>query len=1613
MKRKTAILIDAGIEHVHVRYLDSDGRVRHEHSCAHHGKLKSVLDTITSLPPDRDRGEEVERGIFLTGKLSGEASATLSGGTKLMSEAVLRKAAYYLLNGGAPEGVNAQSVAIIDFSASGYCVVTAGRRGPKGVEAVVVNPTCGAGSGVNLRRILEKLAITPEDADRLLASYLGDQGAALRKALPVRTERCGVFSVSATVSDKNQGIPVEHALAVTMKSEAMKPVSRVPDGIDCVYLTGGVFRWQFMRDCAQDALAARGVKDIRYDEDRSPVMLGMEALAADLLAQARPTPRRAAPIRGRETGVELPSFREVRERLVAGDRFVRQPGDECNLAGIAGLSGRPVNIALDIGSSMAKMAIACARTGEILYRDCMPNKGDALQTVRSLLSTLGKAGVEGLPVQHWGLTGSGRYQIRKILQAVYPHLRDRITTMVENEAHVLGSLGLLREHIAYLETRGRAPVNKDFGLLVDIGGEDTKISVISLARQALFENAMNCKCSAGTGSLMDILRDLLDVPDVAEAYRMAAGAERAWRSNATCAVFLMEEARRMQARGVPAAEILSSCCRAIVENMARTLWRQVTIPPNAVVLLHGQTMKSDPLALATIDCLEANGHGPVYGLIPPDPGHRACYGLLSRANAGDPILNEVCEWERFTGWSYERRLISCPGSVCGNERMRCTRTAITSREVTPPLALTIGGCTSVNEVSARRSRGGADVPDAYREIWQWVDGEHPRSERSDRLVIPRCFTLSQYAYPFARLFEALGIPVHCDTVREEDLRAGQACFSLDTCAPTIGATGQCIRLAGEPHGLILLPQIDFLPTGGASLGRTCTTNQGGIWAAVQFARLAHPGARFLVTTANLGMADEAVLTRQLYRSFQELFTAYGLRVGLDRFRDAWRFASEAAGALAREKAEMAAGYLESAAQSGAPVTVVCGREYVLTPGIYDQHIGKTLKDKGIMPMPSTAFDTPLDGKFSHIYWRNAHDVLTKIDAIVRRRLHALIDHPRLKEAVRCLEQSDGGSRISHAVLTTFRCGPDSVVGPLMQEISRPAPFLWIQSDGTIAELAHLENRIMTHLRRLEERGRQQATPTAGTLRMEVLTEFNLDRLDAARDVISIATMGDNRVLTGLMRAMGFTVPDNYTDEEYDLVRKGGTGRQFVGDAVCIPLAALFADMMEGIEDFLAKKRAGDPRYRGKDRIVLFMNGGDGPCRLGQYIHVFKLAFHSVFGKAEASYSAEGGGDGSVGIRFLENISSSLADRGDVLTAVAPWAGILGYQGVVVHGLFHSVLLKAASRCRDEAAFHTLLEEYRELKRAVHRQIEFGAPPGRTAQCLVGGVSRCVPSLAGPAKYLGYGLWNNFGLRRIFRTFAERWITPVERNAGMDTRPIRIHLDGEVYMRTTQSETILRLLFGHLGYGAFEMTLSPSWSYFEMLLFTRMLEARARLADLGMEAEDHPGKARLASDGERDRQLIKEAEQAIDQLRNILARPLYAAAGIPMPHPMADVYAAAAPIIPTGKPYGELVPFVGRGGVALPGGVRSGPECGAGGVHGFRYGRDARPLDPGAGRGGVRDDHRHPHLTGRRGQRRAAPACPAGGPGRQVGRHPAGSRAVSRRARDFRNGPHFARTLSDE
>jgi activator of 2-hydroxyglutaryl-CoA dehydratase len=303
----------------------------------------------------------------------------------------------------------------------------------------------------------------------------------------------------------------------------------------------------------------------------------------------------------------------------------------------------PVNIGLDIGSTMAKIVLTEDITGKLLFRDSYNNHGDTIETIKHMFRKLKSNNIDKLKIQNIGITGSGRYQVQKALKAIYPQIKDRIFVLVENYAHARGSIQYAKDHITKIKSNGNRNGNEDFYLLIDIGGEDTKISVISLKKEELFDNAMNIKCSAGTGSLMDTLKALFSIEDIAEAYGKAFQAEKAYGINATCAVFLMENARKMQAEGYRKDEILASCCYAIVENMARSLWNQVEFPQNTLALLHGQTMLSDPLPLAVTHRAQEYTNSKIACLVPPFPGHRACIGLVNSIEGkNQPKIEENC-----------------------------------------------------------------------------------------------------------------------------------------------------------------------------------------------------------------------------------------------------------------------------------------------------------------------------------------------------------------------------------------------------------------------------------------------------------------------------------------------------------------------------------------------------------------------------------------------------------------------------------------------------------------------------------------------------------------------------------------------------------------------------------------------------------------------------------------------------------------------------------------------------------------------------------------------------------------------------------------------------------
>lgn len=1478
------LFVDAGVGHIRFLTLDTDGRIHGDECFPSNTDLPQLL---------RERklgvhfGEGAAARIYIAGKLAPLVHEALGYGKTFLSSATAWLAASRLLAWEPRAEIRSQ--AVVELSASGYLVVGVDRDGQLQDDLLVVNPRCGAGSGVNLDRVLQKLGLGREDVDCILAGYLGEEHREKRLQVSTRADRCGVFSASATISDKNQGIPLAVALATTLKSEVQKACRKLPAGFQQVCLSGRVFHWQFARDCAEDLLREQGVQSIQWDPDNTEALLALQELVQrvghDGIAQ--PEHRLLQP----ETEQTYPPFAQLRRSYEADLRFTRQDSEE-GRGSLVALAGRRLDIGLDVGSTMAKLLVSDADSGEVLAVRACSNAGDTMETIKRIWRDFQEAGLTEVRIHGIGITGSARYQVQQALERIYPELAGRVPVLVENYAHARGSIRLAREHVARLAAGGVA-VNQDFCVLVDIGGEDTKISTIALKEAELFNNAMNLKCSAGTGSLMDTLAALFGMDGVAAACQEAYGAARSRAINATCAVFLMENARKLQARGVPRAEILASANWAIVENMARTLWNQVELPANTVVLLHGQTMLSDPLPLAVTHRLQDSLDGQAYALVPPHPGHRACYGLIGSLAQMVPEGEALVSLEKFLAASFEKRIIQCKGAACGDDAAVCNRTMLTCRKEdgSKLLSFSLGGCSAINELVAKKQQKQAvskPVRDTYKEIWDFVDSRQPRSEAADRLVIPRSFAVSEWTYLFASLFQRLGLPVHVDNVQAADLGSAQPHFNIDSCAPHMGAVGQYARLAAQPHGLILAPQIEFLPTDGKSLGRTCTLNQGGVAVALNLARLEHPEARFALFNIDLSVLDGETLRSQLQERLQPVFAHYGLQPDAATLGSAIAGALEDHFALRRQLADFAADLAEEALAEGTPLSLVVGREYILNPGIYDSHVRRLLRDKQMAVLPSYVLDVDLNPDYGHLYWRNPHAIVSILDAVSRKTLHQRLRHPRLKAVFAQIES--GHELLPVVQISTFCCGPDSSIQPLIAEIMKQRPFLLIQSDAIIQELAHLENRVNTYVKQLELGLHEQLQiGSAQPFDVRCLDELTQQEpIDRERDVIYVPTMSDNRTLTAVLRSAGFTCIDNYREHQ-DLQRLVQEGRQHTGDSCCAPLAGVYADLERAQEDFRRRQQAGDPLVAGKRRLLYFDNKGTGPCRQGQYVHVHQLLHHR--GRSAQSARDELPGQGV--LKFLVGQEQEGYNVG-----VEEWVLARAHQALILQGLLHSLLFTGGAACRDYEEYQAFLADYRQLKQDVVRALESYPGPGALARRLLGW-SRKVPALEALFKYRAYGLHGG-ELQPLLRAFARRWITG---RTPADALPLA--MTGEAYMRVAQSEDLFRQLLAHLGFGRFKLNHNPCWSYMEWLCEEAAQVEEDQLQRLQNQAAPDPAALR-ARQSRRNR-----ARRLQQVMRQFLAGPLYRAAGIPLPPSCQRTASQSRELLPTLRPLSEISTYIGE------------------------------------------------------------------------------------------------------
>lgn len=130
--------------------------------------------------------------------------------------------------------------------------------------------------------------------------------------------------------------------------------------------------------------------------------------------------------------------------------------------------------------------------------------------------------------------------------------------------------------------RGAYQLCRSAGVLIDIGGQDTK--VIRIGEGGAVEDfAMNDKCAAGTGRFLEVILARLRI-DYGQLPRFAQSAVEPVAVSSTCTVFAESEVVSLIAQGAPLEGIVLGLHRALA---SRVLSLAGAIPAEQAVYLSG------------------------------------------------------------------------------------------------------------------------------------------------------------------------------------------------------------------------------------------------------------------------------------------------------------------------------------------------------------------------------------------------------------------------------------------------------------------------------------------------------------------------------------------------------------------------------------------------------------------------------------------------------------------------------------------------------------------------------------------------------------------------------------------------------------------------------------------------------------------------------------------------------------------------------------------------------------------------------------------------------------------------------------------------------------------
>lgn len=132
---------------------------------------------------------------------------------------------------------------------------------------------------------------------------------------------------------------------------------------------------------------------------------------------------------------------------------------------------------------------------------------------------------------------------------------------------------------------------KHGGTLVDIGGQDSKVILISPEGNVV-DFVMNDKCAAGTGRFLENTASRLGVP-LERMAEVTLGAEEEFSISSTCTVFAESEVISLISHGVGTQPILKGLHRSLIQRIVAMIRSVGLVPP---LMLSGGVVQNQAIA---------------------------------------------------------------------------------------------------------------------------------------------------------------------------------------------------------------------------------------------------------------------------------------------------------------------------------------------------------------------------------------------------------------------------------------------------------------------------------------------------------------------------------------------------------------------------------------------------------------------------------------------------------------------------------------------------------------------------------------------------------------------------------------------------------------------------------------------------------------------------------------------------------------------------------------------------------------------------------------------------------------------------------------------------------